>query len=151
LSALLDWHHRAGEGLQRLQGRLREEWRRGAPQRAVLPFVRRLAAAAALLLAAIGLTAWVSPPREESSEIAVALVATGEDALSKQGVRASGPNLSKAEAFLARERGTKTVYLDLGGRSPEAYRRRLREAADAGRFPEAARVDLTLEVRNRGE
>src|SRR4051812_15061814 len=63
LSALLDWHYRASEGLQRLQGRLREESRRGAARRAVLPFVRRLAALAAVLLLAIGLTGWVSPPR----------------------------------------------------------------------------------------
>src|SRR5262249_36506527 len=41
LSALLDWHHRETEGLERLRARLREESRRDATRRAVLPFVRR--------------------------------------------------------------------------------------------------------------
>src|SRR5262249_33740299 len=89
LSALLDWQHRADESLLRLKGRLREVRRR----RAVLPIVRRFAAAAALLLVTIGLTAWPSPTHEEEPSITVALVAGGEEAV-------PGP---RAKALPARE------------------------------------------------
>lgn len=51
LEGELDWHYRAGAGLERLRGRLRNE-RRAKPQAAVL---RRLAAVAALLLVTLGL------------------------------------------------------------------------------------------------
>jgi hypothetical protein len=99
---------------------------------------------AAVLLVAVGLTSWVSPPREERSDIAVALLAGVED-LPEQGV-----DVVKARPLLARGGETRKV-LELEGRSPAEYQQKLLAAAEARRLPEPPRVDLTLELRNRGE
>jgi hypothetical protein len=126
LAALLDWHHRAGEGLQRLQERLREESQRGAARRAVLSFVRRLAAVAALLLLALGLTRWVSPPRDELPIITVALAAGEEEAVPGPRAKALPARVGLSETaqrvdltLEVKNRAERILYLDVGGEGTE--------------------------------
>jgi hypothetical protein len=145
LSTLLDWHHRESAGLERLRVRLREESRRGATRRAVLPFVRRIASVAALLFVAVGLTSWITPPPEERPEIAVGLLSGVGD------FPAEVVDQVKGRPLVARGGGTRTEFLELAGRSPAEHRGKLLAAAEAGRLPAPPRVDLTLELRNRGE
>lgn len=44
-----------------------------------------------------------------------------------------------------------TYPLELGGLTPEAFRKKLKETEKTGRFPPAAKVEFTAELRNTGD
>lgn len=113
LLGLLDWHFRADDGFGRLAVVLQQEQRRVAPWR-IVPFARRLAAVAAVLLVLFGLSGWLAPRPEERP----ALVAT---------LRQARPEIAPAAGH------------------------KLQAVARKGKPPQPPRIDLALEVRNRGD
>ena len=79
IEAQLDWHFRADAGLERLRRRLRAE---AKPRPSVVPFVRRFAAVAALLLVTFGLTGKFAPlPDGERSDVVAVLHGTDREAV----------------------------------------------------------------------
>lgn len=139
LLGLLDWHFQADEALERLQTVLRQE-QRGAVPRRLVPFARRLAAAAALLLVLVGLSGWLVPRPEERPALVASLRQAGPESAPGAGHKAL------ADTVVVR-----TFTLARGGRSPKALREELQAAARTGQLPPPPRIDLALEVRNRGD
>jgi hypothetical protein len=139
LLSLLDWHFQAEEGFARLAATLQQEQRRVAPRR-LLPFARRLAGVAALLLVLFGLANWLAPPAEERPVLVASLRQAGPD------IAPGAEPKHQAVAAVVR-----TFALKRGNQSPEAYRQALQAAALKGQLPPPPRIDLVLDVRNRGD
>lgn len=135
LEAQLDWHYRAGAGLDRLKTRLRQE---GKPYARVLPFVRRFAAVAALLLVTLGLTSRLTSPGDQRQGtipgvFASLMPARDSRVLEHAIAKPAAPNRAAPEA-----RAALTV--------PPVPDRLL--ALRGGQLPAGPRVDLLLEVHN---
>jgi putative zinc finger protein len=139
LLGLLDWHFQADAGFERLATALQQEQRRVAPRR-LLPFARRLAGVAALLLVLFGLANWLAPPAEERPVLVANL-------------RQAGPDIAPGAEpkHLTVAPVVRTFALERGSQSHEAYRQALQAAALKGQLPQSPRIDLVLEVRNRGD
>jgi hypothetical protein len=140
LEATLDWHYRADAGLERLRRRLPTA---GGRRVQVLHFARRLAAVAALLLITIGLVGGLSPvPVAGPSQEVVAFL---QHDLGLAG-RVVPQHLAQekfAPVLPAQEASVRTFFLD---RDPQP----VRVTREGNRLPLGPRVDLTLEIRNRG-
>jgi hypothetical protein len=148
LQGLLDLRLQEADRLRRLRQRLEaEDVPRLLPLPKRLSFSRQAAALAALLLLTIGLSWWTMPgPRPEQTGglgFAVALVDAPSRAV--PGVMAKDIPQAAGEAQAPKHR---TYILDLGGKTPEAYRQQLRAAAEANQLPPPPEVNLALEVRN---
>lgn len=131
LQALLDQRFRQDAALARLTARLKADVR-PPPAARTLPFARRFAAVAALLLVTFGLGLWLSPPRASAPPLQLTL-ATGLD---------RGP-----EAVPARGKLEKAVVLeDAAPVMAEA----VRKAKAEGDWPLPPRVGVWLTVTNPG-
>jgi hypothetical protein len=162
LQGLLAWRLREPEGLRRLHQRIEAEAGRRARPR-VLPFARRFGSLAALLLVALGLAGWIGPrlgmEREERAELAVALrglpnrgvpgMAVARMAPAEKVMKSQAAELDQFPVKTSREQ--LTYPLNMGGRTPEEFRRALRAGRTTGKLPPPPVVNLALELRNRGE
>jgi hypothetical protein len=114
-----------------------------------LPFARRFASVAALLLLTLGLTSRLSPPGEErpaTIQDVYAQVVPGTRDIPEKGVVMKLAHDKPAPEPGPRARAL-TFRLPENYRSPQPYRRGLRLAG----LPDGPRVDLSLEVRNEGK
>jgi hypothetical protein len=59
------------------------------------------------------------------------------------------PSKGPVEALLKANK--KTYTLDLGGKSAADFRKQIESGADTGEYPEAPKVDLTLELKNTSD
>lgn len=139
----LHWSH---PGQQRLRERIERDERRKQRVQVAMPFVRRFAAVAALVLLTLGMSRLL--PREQGRPIAPGLE------LATQVVHDGGPNLKRepVEAVFAPQIKTSAVVrLDLAGKSNDEYRRQLMQAARKGDLPLPPMVRLAFTLRNTGK
>ncbi len=155
LQGLLAWHGRAPAALERMQRNIDKEDRRMRQPRLVLPFVGRLAAAAALVLLTFGLLQTASDTARvaESEQVVGALVLRDEEA-GPGGVQLPGGNEAVAAAKFHDQRlmnrdQSLPVTLDRHGKTAAEYRRDLKDAARADALPPPA-INLALELSNPG-
>jgi hypothetical protein len=154
---LLDLRLQEPERLGRLRARIEAEARKRR-QPVILIFARRVRSLAALLLVAIGLLGWVGPrfpgEQEEAPQLTVALRSLPERDVAEKAVGRMVPAIEVLKAQVRPDEAKaepRTYLLNLEGRTPEAFRRELREARKAGRLPPPPTLDLSLEVTNRSE
>jgi hypothetical protein len=151
LQGLLVWRMREPQGLRRLHQRIEAEARQPARLR-VLPFARQFGSLAALLLVALGLAGWVGPrvglEREEGADLAVTVRSLPERAMPEAAVARMVP---LADAVKGQDIEQLTFPLDLGGRTPEEFRRALRAGRTTGKLPPPPAVNLALKLQNQGE
>jgi putative zinc finger protein len=142
---LLEVHLREKESLQRLQARLRSEEDRPRTVK-LLPFARRVAAVAAMLLLAVGLSVWFRSPDPFGTPNPLVL-AWGP----APGIRNLPEHVEHHPAIAALKGGQKTqVYdLDLRGKTAKEFSRAIAQAED--HLPEPPLVNLGLELRNTTE
>jgi hypothetical protein len=154
LAGLLDLRFRETNSLRMLHARLEGE---GKPRTATVrfaPVVARLAALAALLLLTVGLLWSIRPgwPPEETGReqpVAVALLSLDRSFAEQMAeVKAPGPERLPAHGHDDVRPKELTFTLDLGGKTPDAFRRQLREAAGTDRLPPPPAINLGLEFRN---
>jgi hypothetical protein len=142
---LLDLRLQETDRLRRLQARLRIEDRQPKSVK-LLPFARRIAAIAAMLLLAVGLSVWfrVQEPMAQRNEHPI-VVALGP----VEGVRNVAPALAEHKstpmAFKA-EDPARIYSLDLANKTAAQFR----QAIETGKqpVPEPPQVNLSLELRN---
>ena len=143
LLGLLELRLQESDRLGRMQAVLRMEEKHKQPRK-VLPFARRAAAVAAMLLVAAGLSLWFrgqSPSDGYSNPLVVALgpVEAGRNA---------APFLLKQEPAIAPakvEEKTQVFALDLKDKTAAQFRHQIEKAE---RLPQPPRVNLGLEIRN---
>lgn len=139
LRGLLDQRYRESERLHRLWARLDAEPRRARPAAAW-----RFAAAAAVLLAAFGLSAWGGPAAPSAPGVRLAI------RLSPPSARTAPMEMAVAHNFHSKAvAGPATFTLDLEGKTPAEFRRALR-AASGDDLPPPPVVNLVLEIHNDG-
>jgi hypothetical protein len=149
LLGLLELHWNTA-GPQRLRERIEHEARRPRRRAVVLPFANRAAALAAMLLVMLGLS-WVAPSWQTPDGLGVEVAARGRSGM----VGAFGqpqvgpvPEVAKGTEFAEKSRPAVVVLPD--GEKGEAFRRRLRQAARAGKLPTPPAVPLSLTLKNSG-
>jgi hypothetical protein len=79
--------------------------------------------------------------------LGVAALALADESKKDQG-KTDPPGVSLEAKLTAR---TATYPLDLAGQSAEDFRKAIKAGDDTGRYPEAPKVDLVLELRNTGD
>ncbi len=152
LLGLLDVRHQEEERLRRLRSRIEAEGRRKAAPARVLPFLRRAAALAALVVLTFGLSRTMDTglsPSAAGVEVVLSLrhVDQGFEALAP----ARGGHERAPKAPGARLAFDASGRPDLRGDSPAEFRRELLAGARTGRPASPPSVSLELEVRNTGE
>ncbi len=152
LLGLLDIRIQEPDRLRRLHGRL-EALDRPTAKR-IRPFLPRLAAVAAMLFLALGLSIGfrLFGPVDGSGDGPI-VVALGP---AEQIVVGPEFKLERAPAALkmdSRQVPAKPLAysLDLGGKTAAEFRRQLSESRDIGRLPPPPLVNLRLELRNRSD
>jgi hypothetical protein len=154
LAGLLDLRFRETDGLRRLHARLEGEGKRRSRSLRFAPVVGRVAALAALLLLTVGLLwsirpGWPLDERGREEPVAVALLSLDRSLMEQTAeVKAPGPERLPARGHDDVRAKELTFTLDLGGKTPDAFRRQLREAAGTDRLPLPPAVNLGLEFRN---
>jgi hypothetical protein len=145
LMALLDLHWNSA-GKQRLHARIEAEERKAQRRQGVLPFVRRYAAVAALVLVTLGMG--ILLPREQPHEavpgLQLAALVVPEDKLEKR------EPAGVAMAAFAPGAKTTVMRLPLAGRGGESYRQQLLQAYRAGNLPPPPVVPLAFAIKNTG-
>lgn len=145
LLGLLDARCQEAERLQRLHARLENEGRPVARRR-FLPLARRAAAVAALVMLAFGLTLGFRAFRPADDAFSLEIALGRGPARLAQPAPAIDPAAEKLHAM-----AVPLVYtLDMKGKTVAEYRRELQKSVSRGRPPAPPRVDLHLELRNRG-
>jgi hypothetical protein len=142
VEALLDWHYRADAGLSRLRRRLRAEKKRPA---AVLQFARRFAAVAALLLITWVLVGGLSPLSGPALIPASDVVASlqRDTGLPDHAVVRS----FALEKFMPGRAAEEAAFKTFPFQETDLPSRLQR----GDTLPRGPRVDLLLEVHNRGQ
>jgi hypothetical protein len=144
LQGLLDLHWNQG-GVERVRGRV-EEQARGRRRRVLLPFLRRAAAVAALVLVALGLgwwsRQWDDGPLADGPPIALLVLPDrhGSPAVEK------GVGLKQGDLREAGKGGTTDLLP--GKARGDVARERLVKAWRAGTLPPPTAVPLTLTLTN---
>jgi hypothetical protein len=158
LLGLLDLRFRERDQLGRLHARLEAEQPHRATRVRVLPFLKRTAALAAVLLLTVGLSGLLGPglaPVDNHS--AGPIVATlrftdkegnGQAAALIERAMPGAKHIGQPRGF---ETDAHTYPLDLGGQTPEAFRRQLAAVEGTNRLPPPPAVHLSLELRNTGD
>lgn len=150
LLGLLDLIHQEEDRLRRLRMRIEAEGGRKVRKATVLPFARRAAGLAAMLVLAVGLSGWMERPDASPGPahggggglVAVVVGAGGRDVPAIR-VEPGGEIFHLKRVDFA-------VTLDLGGQTPDEARDQLRAKARKGQLPPAQRVDLSFVLRNTG-
>ena len=146
LLGLLELRLQESDQLGRLKALLKSEEKHKQP-RNVLAFTRRVAAVAAMLLVAAGLSLWFrgqSPLDGNSNPLVVALGPV-------EMARNVEPALFKHETAIApfkTEEKTRVFALDLKGKTAAQLRQAIEKAE---RLPQPPRVNLGLEIRNASD
>jgi hypothetical protein len=154
LQGMLDLHWNEAEQLERLRGRIDEADRRtDRPRILVLPWARRAAALAAMLLVTFGLALLMPTGSEEQPAIAltVAMAPMRDDGMTREMMKAQvlvAPARATEDAVVAKfDKQENTLTLPKG-QSGKEYRRSLRRVQHADELPEPPSLPLELALKN---
>jgi hypothetical protein len=152
LLGLLDlcWDERRSA---RLRERIEQEERRGQRRQSLLPFVRRAAALAALILLTVGLM-WTQPkwlPHASEPELQLSLLASDGGPEAKMGPAIEVRATRDPAAPLKAPGAEAMAMFPAAGQIGAAFRRELLEAKRDGMLPPPPALPLALALTNAGE
>jgi hypothetical protein len=140
-------------GPERVRQRIEREERQPPRRPALLPFVRRVAAVAALFLLAVGLSWWLRtwPAREGEPDLQLAALAIRGDQLEMKAnqvmpARATG----ELSAFRTPSDAEPLIVALPPGQRGGAFRRELLQAERDGKLPPPPALPLALALKNAG-
>jgi hypothetical protein len=160
LIGLLDLHFQEPERLERLFARLETEPVRRAASPRVLPFLRRAAALAALVLVTVGVTRLLGPhpwPEAGSPPVLAMALQIGpaqsapaplKDRDPREKMLPGGKIDKSVVGPVAAAMKKVTLAFEPKGQTPAEFRRHLRAAAGTDRLPAPLPLDLQVTLRN---
>jgi hypothetical protein len=147
VQGMLDLHYNEADRQKRLRRRIEAD--RAARRRRVLPFVKRAAALAALLLVTFGLVLLLPNWKESAPGGELALLVKGDGVQKVRGGPAVGPEHALADATARFAKQEVVLAVPEAQRGEEA-RHRLRDLHKTGELPPPPPVGLELELMNTG-